>query len=305
MMKTRIYIASCTAFAAATLSASTVVNFDSYAVGSAPPPPWIVTASSGNIVAVTDAAFTTSNRALGLSQVGSGSAHAKLPAIMSAPAGMKTVIRFDMNPSIVLRPADNFVSGGYVTINRNNGYRAAAFKFDVQDSNDLSGSDLPAPNELKLVFMKPDFTEEVVAYFVPGTWYRFVVTLDYEAWTSTLRVENPGGGLIAERVYPNTYKAVPDYIQFYGAFKDTAYVDSITIENVLPTVPQPIITASAFTEENFTLSWVVEGSTPVIVQRRSSLTTGSWENIHSATGSGSFIDLSPPPERGFYRVVVP
>ena len=309
-MKNAMGFLGCVAYfwtvAGTELCAATSINFDTDPVGSPPPAPWVITTNGNSSVAVTDAAATTGSRSLALFEQLGKTARAKLPATMSAPAGMKTVIRFDMNPDIVLRESYNYVSGGYVTINRNDGYRVGAFNFDVRDTNDSGGSQLPEPNELQIVFMKPDYSaNEVVGYFTPGTWYHFVVTLDYEAWTSTLRVETMGGTLIAERAYANSYHIVPTYIQFEGADDDNTYVDSIVIETVSKAVPPPVINTMAFTNGVPTLSWFVEGQAPVKVQRRGDLATGTWVDVFSGSGSGSFTDPAPPPTRGFYQVIFP
>ncbi len=227
------------------LYAATVVNFDSDPVGSPPPAPWAITVDGESSVAVTDAAATTGSRSLALSEELGEPCTAKLPVNMSAPAGMKTILQFDMNPSIVLREAYNYTDGGFVAINDNAHYWAAGFLFEVYDADDLGGSYLPTPNELHIKFYKPNFTTEVVGYFTPGTWYHFVVTFDYEAWTNTLRVETMDGSLIAERVCENPYHVVPMYIEFQGATTDKAYVDSIVIETVSPPAPVTLTVVSA------------------------------------------------------------
>jgi hypothetical protein len=67
----------------------------------------------------------------------------------------------------------------------------------------------------------------------------------------------------------------------------------------------PVVTSTSYADGDFTLTWSGTGVLPVIVQRRESLETGQWTAIAQGVATGTYTDTDPPPDKAFYRVVVP
>jgi alpha-tubulin suppressor-like RCC1 family protein len=67
----------------------------------------------------------------------------------------------------------------------------------------------------------------------------------------------------------------------------------------------PVVTRVVRGSENFVLEWSDSLSRPVNVQRRTSLSSGSWSNISTNVMATKFTDTNPPTTAAFYRLVVP
>jgi len=70
-------------------------------------------------------------------------------------------------------------------------------------------------------------------------------------------------------------------------------------------VPNPAITTYGLSNGTVSLGWTGTAQTPVIVERRNSLTSGDWSAVSSNNNTRSFLDSNPPPTQGFYRIVAP
>lgn len=66
----------------------------------------------------------------------------------------------------------------------------------------------------------------------------------------------------------------------------------------------PRITASGHSNGVFSIAWTNTGSTPVTVERRTSLTSGTWTAIASNNVTGTHSDSNAPSGVAFYRVVM-
>ena len=66
----------------------------------------------------------------------------------------------------------------------------------------------------------------------------------------------------------------------------------------------PRITAAGHSNGVFSLAWTNTGVNPVTVERRDSLTSGSWTAIASNNATGVHSDTNAPSGQAFYRVVM-
>jgi autotransporter-associated beta strand protein len=75
--------------------------------------------------------------------------------------------------------------------------------------------------------------------------------------------------------------------------------------DLLPLDPSSAFKASlSNTPTGFQLSWPTAPNVTFHVQRSPS-PAGPWSTIHSTNGTGIFTDTNPPPDRAFYRVLIP
>jgi hypothetical protein len=81
------------------------------------------------------------------------------------------------------------------------------------------------------------------------------------------------------------------------------YIKTIDIPAV--TNPLPVLTKFEHLTNAFKLQWSDTVTRPVNVQRRASLSSGSWETVRSNVTTKEFIDSSPPSGAAFYRLFVP